>query len=74
MSPDRSRFVTACQQLLVLGAVLAALVPAARVVSLDVVAAPPGPLRATSGADPARSLRQLVGHPLGRRDLVSALW
>ncbi|MGC4111271.1 MAG: FG-GAP-like repeat-containing protein [Nocardioides sp.] len=37
MSPNRSRFVTACQQLLALGVVLAALTPAASVVTLDVV-------------------------------------
>lgn len=37
MHPQKSRFVAACQQSLVLGAVLAALVPAANVVSLDIV-------------------------------------
>ncbi|MFT4263056.1 MAG: FG-GAP-like repeat-containing protein [Nocardioides sp.] len=37
MNPQKSRFVAACQQILVLGAVFAALVPAANVVSLDVV-------------------------------------
>jgi hypothetical protein len=41
MSPNRSRFVTACQQLLALGVVLAALTPAASVVSLDVVGTGP---------------------------------
>ena len=41
MSPGRSRFVTACQQLLALGVVLAALTPAASVVSLDVVGTAP---------------------------------
>jgi len=37
MSPSRARFVTLCQQLLALGVVVVALVPATRVVSLDVV-------------------------------------
>jgi hypothetical protein len=47
MSPSRARYVTACQQLLALGVVVIALVPATRVVSLDVVgvrpAGPSGP-------------------------------
>jgi len=37
MHPQKSRFVALCQQTLVLGAVFAALVPAANVVNLDVV-------------------------------------
>ncbi len=37
MRPSKAHFVTSCQQLLALGAVLAALTPAATVVSLDVV-------------------------------------
>ncbi|HEX3222116.1 MAG TPA: FG-GAP-like repeat-containing protein [Nocardioides sp.] len=41
MTPNRSRFVTACQQLLALGVVLAALTPAASVVTLDVVGTTP---------------------------------
>ena len=41
MSPNRSRFVTACQQLLALGVVLAALTPAASVITLDVVGTGP---------------------------------
>ncbi|MBD8868724.1 FG-GAP-like repeat-containing protein [Nocardioides donggukensis] len=40
MRPSKSRFVTACQQLLALGAVLAVLAPAVEVLSLDVVTAP----------------------------------
>ena len=43
MPPSRTRFVTACQQLLALGVVLAALTPAASVVSLDVVHERPAP-------------------------------
>jgi len=42
MSPSRARYVTACQQLLALGVVVIALVPATRVVSLDVVGVRPG--------------------------------
>jgi hypothetical protein len=42
MSPNRSRFVTACQQVLALALVLAALTPAAGVVTLDVVGTAPG--------------------------------
>lgn len=37
MRPSKSSFITACQQMLVLGAVLAVLAPAAGVISLDVV-------------------------------------
>jgi hypothetical protein len=37
MPPSKIRFVTACQQVLALGAVLAVLTPAASVISLDVV-------------------------------------
>ena len=42
MSPLRAYYVTACQQLLALGVVVIALVPATRVVSLDVVGVGPG--------------------------------
>ncbi|HEX5088560.1 MAG TPA: hypothetical protein VFV89_12190 [Nocardioides sp.] len=42
MSAMRARYVTACQQLLALGVVVIALVPATRVVSLDVVGVRPG--------------------------------
>ncbi len=41
MRPNKARFVTVCQQLLVLGAVFAVLVPAANVVSLDVITSLP---------------------------------
>ncbi len=41
MRPSKLRFVTVCQQLLVLGAVFAVLVPAANVVSLDVITSAP---------------------------------
>ncbi|HCB04991.1 MAG TPA: hypothetical protein PLZ93_21070 [Nocardioides sp.] len=42
MSPSRARYITACQQLLALGVVVIALVPATRVVTLDVVGVRPG--------------------------------
>ncbi|MCW2764108.1 MAG: N-acetylmuramoyl-L-alanine amidase, family 2 [Nocardioides sp.] len=42
MSPIKSRYTTACQQLLALGVVIAALTPAASIVSLDVVREDPG--------------------------------
>jgi hypothetical protein len=42
MPPSKTRFVTACQQMLALGVVVAALTPAASVVSLDVVRETPG--------------------------------
>jgi hypothetical protein len=52
MRPCKARYVTACQQLLALGAVLAVLTPAASVISLDVVGqAPSG--RASAGAPTA---------------------
>lgn len=43
MHPQKSRYVALCQQMLVLGAVGAALVPAAAVVNLDVVREHPAP-------------------------------
>lgn len=48
MSPSRIRYVTACQQLLALGVVLAALAPAAGVMSLDVIREAPGAGRGMS--------------------------
>ena len=54
MRPSQAHFVTSCQQLLALGAVLAVLTPAAAVISLDVVrqapaTQPPGGISAGSG-------------------------
>jgi hypothetical protein len=49
MTPNRARFVTACQQLLALAVVLAALTPAAGIVTLDVVG---GPSTGTTSALP----------------------
>ncbi len=48
MPSIKARFVTACQQLLALGLVLAALTPAANLVSLDVVQRDPGADRPVS--------------------------
>src|SRR4051812_26711632 len=48
MSLSRIRFVTACQQLLALGLVIAVLTPAASVISLDVVHDRPGDARASA--------------------------
>ena len=48
MRPSKAHFVTSCQQLLALGAVLAVLTPAASVISLDVVGRAPAP-GATAG-------------------------
>ncbi|MGH3308461.1 MAG: hypothetical protein ACRDOX_12320, partial [Nocardioides sp.] len=49
MRPSQARFVTACQQLLALGVVLAVLTPAAGIISIDVVGEAPG----TAPRDPA---------------------
>ena len=50
MPPSKTRFITACQQILALGVVLAALTPAASVVSLDVVREQPSGAAATAPA------------------------
>ena len=55
MPPSRTRYVTACQQLLALGVVVAALTPAASVVSLDVV-------RQTPGSAPPAPTGRLAAH------------
>jgi hypothetical protein len=55
MPPSKTRFVTACQQILALGVVLAALTPAATVISLDVVGeTPSGAPRAAAPAPAAQ--------------------
>ena len=81
MSPARARYVTACQQLLALGVVVIALVPATRVVTLDVVGVRPGaegpsiavpesaePRSGRTGA-PARSARVAERRSEARRAL-----
>src|SRR5687768_17839106 len=65
MRPNKARFVTACQQLLAVGAVLSVLGPAADVVSLDVVVTRPGmPVDAKTGQP---TLTRPPGVPLDRR-------
>ena len=59
MRASQARYVTACQQLLALGLVLAALTPAASVISLDIVGAEPGaPAQPTLSAEMAAYQRQ----------------
>ena len=72
MPPSKTRFITACQQILALGVVLAALTPAASVVSLDVVReralrrppAPPAPPRDRR----VRGVHAGLGPPVRRAD------
>ena len=52
MRPSKTRFVTACQQLLALGVVLAVLTPAATVISLDVVQQSPQSSQYAAGGRP----------------------
>src|SRR5690349_14812758 len=54
MRSTQAHFVTACQQVLALGAVLAVLTPAASIVSLDVV-------REAPGQDVSSAARHVVG-------------
>ncbi len=56
MRPSRTRYITACQQLLALGAVLAVLTPAATVISLDVVQRTPHGSEQASGGHPVAHL------------------
>jgi hypothetical protein len=51
MRPSKARYITACQQVLALGAVLAVLAPAAGVVSLDIVTRHPGGTTVAGWAD-----------------------
>ena len=53
MRPSQTRFVTACQQLLALGVVLAVLTPAAGIISIDVVGEVPGHSPPGAAHDPA---------------------
>src|SRR5690606_12355620 len=55
MRTNQARFITACQQLLALGVVLAVLAPATNIVSLDVVRQPPVNSGATLPASDVRS-------------------
>ncbi len=60
MRLGQARFVTACQQLLVLAAVFAMLTPAASVLSLDVVGHAPDPQVQPSGGHPGQRVAQLT--------------
>jgi hypothetical protein len=62
MRPSQARFVTACQQLLALGLVLAVLTPAAGIISIDVVGEAPGaaPRDPAGGAAFAAYTREAV--------------
>jgi len=53
MRPSQARFVTACQQVLALGVVLAVLTPTAGVISLDVVTRPGVPSAQVVGERPS---------------------
>lgn len=64
MHPRKTRFVAVCQQLLVLSVAGAALVPAARMVDLDVV---PGDVARPAPATHAHAsggARQVAGHAM----------
>ena len=58
MQASKARYVAVCQQLLVLGVVLAVIAPAADVVSIDVVA--PAPVALTTAAGPSADQGVLV--------------
>ena len=67
MPPSKTRFVTACQQMLALAVVLAALTPAASVVSLDVVREAPGtPAPASAGHAATAALAAYTPRPARR--------
>jgi len=63
MRPNKARFVSACQQLLVFGAVFAVLAPAANVVSLEVITSLPSQVAPGTGAP--LSGQSLGGAPVG---------
>ena len=64
MRPVQARFITACQQLLALGVVLAVLTPAAGVMSLDIVGAAP---RRRPAVPRSSDRRAALGHRADRR-------
>lgn len=61
MHPQKTRFIALTQQMLVLGAVFAALVPAATVVSLDVVRQGPAPMSLSSASAALSAYEATVG-------------
>jgi len=62
MRPAQARFVTLCQQLLALGAVLAVLTPAASVISLDIVSEPSQQLGTQQPRSSARDGRAMAAY------------
>jgi hypothetical protein len=71
VSPNRSRFVTACQQMLALGVVLAALTPAASIVTLDVVGT--GPVATgNAGRNPAAALAAYTAEAVKKSKVPTA--
>ncbi|MXG89591.1 hypothetical protein [Nocardioides flavescens] len=75
MTPSRAHFVTACQQLLALGVVVVALVPATRVVNLDVVGVSPHAAKAPTleiSGGPAQESADAADGALGLRHGVEA--
>ncbi|MFC6287777.1 FG-GAP-like repeat-containing protein [Nocardioides sp. GCM10027113] len=69
MRPSKARFVTACQQVLALGVVLAVLTPAATVISLDVVRQAPLPGAHQAVTNPSATL-SAYGREASRSSLV----
>ena len=72
MPPSKTRFVTACQQMLALGVVLAALTPAASVVTLDVVRENPSGSGHTSLSQPAAGHLAAYARAQARASVVPA--
>jgi hypothetical protein len=72
MPPSKTRFVTACQQMLALGVVLAALTPAAGVVTLDVVRQHPSGSDHSSPSGPAAGDLSAYSRAQSRPSVVPA--
>ena len=70
MPPSKMRFITACQQILALGVVLAALTPAASVVSLDVVRESPSGTPSAGAAGPATAAFAAYTRASARKSVV----
>ena len=70
MPPSKMRFITACQQILALGVVLAALTPAASVVSLDVVRESPSGAPSAAAAGSATAAFAAYTRASARKSVV----
>lgn len=70
MPPSKMRFITACQQILALGVVLAALTPAASVVSLDVVRESPSGAPSAAASGPATAAFAAYTRASARKSVV----